>query len=107
MTFTPTVTTSGDMISEAFSAGVAAQRAAVWVRHLNGTVSLSLRQGSGSWNTMTKTGTRATVNADGEACTESAFALDKTLSGDLSFKFSFATDAGASVRVYDYGVMLL
>lgn len=106
LSFTPKTATSGSMTAKAVSPGVTAQRAAAWVRHLNGTASLSLQVG-GSWISMTRIGTRTTVNSDGTSCTESAFALDRSLSGNLTTKLSFSTSAGKSVRVYDYGIIVV
>lgn len=106
LSFTPKVGTAGSMVSVAVSPGVTAQRAVAWVRHLNGTASLSLQIG-GSWISMTRTATRTTVNSDGTSCTESAFTLERGLSGSLTTRLSFSTSAGKSVRVYDYGVILM
>ena len=106
LSFTAKTATSGSMTAKAVSPGVTAQRAVAWVRHLNGTASLSLQVG-GSWFSMTRTGTRTTVNLDGTSCTESAFALDRSLNGSLTTKLSFSTSAGKSVRVYDYCVILI
>ena len=106
LSFTPKTVTSGSMTAKAFSPGVTAQRAVAWVRHLNGTASLSLQTG-GSWVSMSRTGTRTTVNLDGESCTESTFTLERSLSGSLTTKLSFSTSAGKSVRVYDYGIVLI
>lgn len=102
--FTPTVATSGTIITAAATPGTAAQ-ATAWVRHQPGSVTVAIRQGSGSWYEMTKTGTRSTVNTDGEACTESSFTLSRSLSGSLSLRLSTSTSTGVSMRIYDYGVL--
>ena len=106
LSFTPKKATSGNLVTKAANPGNGdALRA--WVRHQNGTASLAVRHGSGSWTSLTRTGTRTTVNATGESCTESAFSLSQSLSGSLSFRLSLTASSGVSVRVYDYGVILL
>ena len=106
LSFTPKTLTSGSMTTTGVAPGMTAQRAVAWVRHLNGTASLSLQTG-GSWTSMSRTGTRTTVNLDGESCTESTFTLNRSLSGNLALQFSFSTSLGKSVRVFDYGVALI
>ena len=106
LTFNPAKATSGSLVTKAVSPG-SAQALRAWVRHLNGTVTMAVRQGSGSWVTLTKSGTRSTVNADGVSCTESAFTLTRALSGSLSFRLTLSTPSGVRMRVYDYGVILL
>lgn len=106
LSFTPKKATSGSLTTKAVSPG-SAQALRAWVRHQGGTVAMAVRQGSGSWVTLTKSGTRSTVNADGVSCTESAFTLTQALSGSLSFRLTLSTPSGARMRVYDYGVVLL
>ena len=106
LTFTPKTATSGSLVTKAVSPG-SAQALRSWVRHQNGTAAMAVRQGSGSWVTLTKSGTRSTVNADGVTCTESAFTLTRALSGSLSFRLTLSTSSGVRMRVYDYGVVLL
>ena len=106
LTFTPKTATSGSLVTKAVSPG-SAQALRSWVRHQNGTVTMAVRQGSGSWVSLTKSGTRSTVNADGVTCTESAFTLTRALSGSLSFRLTLSTSSGVRMRVYDYGVVLL
>ena len=106
LSFTPKKATSGSLVTKAVSPG-SAQALRSWVRHQNGTVTMAVRQGSGSWVSLTKSGTRSTVNADGVTCTESAFTLTRALSGSLSFRLTLSTSSGVRMRVYDYGVVLL
>ena len=103
---TPVTTGSGTMTSTTFSTETTAQRAVAWVRHLNGSPSLSLQLG-GSWFSMSRTSTRSTVNLDGTACKESAFVLNRSIDASLAIRLSVSTSAGVSVRIYDYGVILL
>lgn len=106
LSFTPRTATSGSMTSTTFSSGGTAQRGVLWVRHRSGTLTPSLQVG-GSWYTMSKTSARTTVNLDGESCTESTFALDRSISGSLALKLALSTTSGTSVRIYDYGLLLL
>ena len=106
LSFTPKAVTAGSMTAKSVSPGVAGQRLVAWVRHQNGTVSLAVQNGA-AWISMTRTGTRTTINSEGESCTESAFTMDRAVSGALSFKLSLATSAGKSVRVDDYGILII
>lgn len=103
LTFTPRITTSGSVISTA--AQLEGSSACLWVRHQGGTITPALRQGSGTWYSMTKTGARTTVNAKGISCTESAFTLSRALSGSLSVRLTLSTSSGQTARVYDYGIL--
>lgn len=107
LTFTPKRVTSGNIVSTAYASTISAQRAVAWVRHSAGTVGMSVRQGTAAWSALTKTGTRSTVTAQGTACTESAFALDKALSGNLQIQLNLSTTGTTSVKVFDYGMILL
>ena len=106
LSFTPKKATSGSLVTKAVNPG-GAQALRAWVRHQGGTAAMAVRQGSGSWVTLTRSGTRSTVNADGASCTESAFTLTQALSGNLSFRLTLSTPSGVRMRVYDYGVVLL
>lgn len=106
LSFTPKKTTSGSLITTEVSPG-SGKKLLAWVRHQGGTVSLAIRQGSGSWITVPKSGTRSTYNVEGQSCTESSFALDRDLSGSLSLRLSLSVSSGSTLRLFDYGATLL
>ena len=77
-----------------------------WVRYRGGSVGLSVASGGSVWP-LALTGTRSTVNAQGEACSEAAFrgAGSFPESGNLAFRLDLDPE-GDAVTVFDYGVIL-
>ena len=77
-----------------------------WARYRGGSVGLSVASGGSVWP-LALTGTRSTVNAQGEACSEAAFrgAGSFPESGNLAFRLDLDPGADA-VAVFDYGILL-
>lgn len=107
LTMTPVKSNTGTLVSTPYTLDFSAARAVGWVRHSGGTAQLALRQNSGSWKAMTASGTRSTLNLYGDTCTESAFALDSTLSGSQDVRVILQTTSGNNVYLFDYGVVFL
>lgn len=110
LTITPTIVTSGTLITAPHSLGAAYQRASAWVRHSGGTVFLSLyNQQNSSWVSMPSTGKRTNVTTKGISCVESAFRLTSVPAGNQSVKLrlTFSTSSGVNAMLYDYGVFVM
>lgn len=100
MVCTPVQGSSGTLTGVSYTPGVSWTQAAAWVRHSGGTPAFSL--GSSA---MSRTGSRSTVNLEGEACVETQFRLVQAGSGAVVPKLTVS--ATQSVWIYDYGVMLM
>lgn len=83
------------------------QGALAWVRHSGGTVALSLR-GGGTDMALHPVGTRQTVNATGQNCTETSFLLEEqSTAKSTAVVLALALNGAAKMTVFDYGLMLL
>ena len=91
---------SGTLTVKPQTLAAAPASARAWVRHSGGSVTLTL-----NGTAMTAAGTRSTVNADGTACTESAFRLDKALTARVSPVLTVNGGGAPATYVYDYGIM--
>lgn len=104
--FTPVTAVSGGLTTPALDLP---ERTLLqgWVRHAGGSVALSVLSGGTAWP-LTPTGSRATVNARGAACTETAFRLNGGFprNGDLAFRLDLDLGADEHMSVFDYAVMM-
>ena len=105
LTVTPKPVTSGSVTGNSQPVSGTFQGVKAWVRHTGGTPVLSVKGNSGSWKSLSKTGTRTTVNSKGVTCTESSFLLASALTGPVQAKQDNSVSSGTMMRVYDYGVM--
>ena len=110
LTITPTIATSGTLVTIQHSLGYSYQRASAWVRHSGGTVALSLyNQQSGNWVSMPGTGKRSTITPKGVSCVESTFHLTGVPTGNTAVKLrlTLSTTSGVNAMLYDYGVAVI
>ena len=104
--FKPSTATSGTITAKGVSMP-ACGRVLAWVRHVGGAVTMTV-QTAGTGRTLTKVGTRSTVDPKGTACTESEFRLDTALpAGSTAPVLTLSLNGAAAARVLDYGVALL
>lgn len=79
-----------------------------WARYQRGSLSLSVRDGTGAERAFATVDTRETVNLQGAACVETSFRLEAGLpAGETAVLLDAALDGAGSMDIYDYGVVLL
>lgn len=105
LTFAPSPALSGTLTSTAYQVE-GGTRALLWVRHSGGAVGARLKSG-GVWRDMVLQGTRTTTNLSGATCTESSFLQTSQVTGPVEVQLTMATTAGSSIRVFDYGAVML
>lgn len=81
--------------------------ARVWLRHSAGTVTCELQRGGGAWQSLSRTGSRSTVDCRNTSCTETEFKLPIGQAQGGSTRLRFTIQNSTDAILYDYGAVLI